>query len=193
MRTQRGRAEGEARGKPGSSGMKPICKQTPCPGLLSTSSDSFIKSPVSTGMVPVLLLCAPGESPADQRGAAPLPPLRPSARALTEVRSHPGKPGALTGGRFVPPRARSFLDSPPSPPEALPTYPQGSWEHLPGSPVLAAAPGVGGPVPGWVKHRGRAGSGWLPLPGLLTGALRPSSCSSSAPDAHSGLSGLFVS
>lgn len=90
MRTQRGRAEGEARGKPGSSRMKPICNQTPSPGLLSISSDSFIKSPASTGTVPVLLLCAPGESPADQRGAAP-PPTSPPLGSSTYRSPQPSR------------------------------------------------------------------------------------------------------
>lgn len=122
---------------------KPIRDQTPSPGLLSTSSDSSSRNPrkLWDGPSAAALGCAPGKSPADQRGAAPLPPLRPWARALTEIRCHPGEPGALT--RFVPPRAPSFLSSPPSALEALPMYPQGSWEHLPGSLALAAAPGAG--------------------------------------------------
>lgn len=196
----RGSAEGEAWGKSGNSGMKSAWD--PPPGHPQGCRAQALKAPVSTRTAPVpplwAELCGKAQQSSSPRFATGhcISPSTSAPYGSSTYRSpQPSKRAwwALTGGSFVLLRGRSSLDSPPLPLEACPTYSPGSWGYLPSSHILAAAPRVWGtPVQDWVRCLWGRGRGRLPLPGLLTGALRPSS-SESAPGTQKGLSCLFLS
>lgn len=169
--------EGEARSKSGNSGMKSLWD--PPPGHPQGCRAQALKAPGSTGTAPAPRLWAEfyGEA---QQSSAPrfaarccISPSTSAPYGSSTYRSpQPSKRAwrALTGGSFVPLRGRSSLGSPPLPLEACPTYSPGSWGHLPGSHILAAAPRVWGTlVQGWVRclwGRGAGAEGGCPFPGF---------------------------